>query len=95
MVSQTPIQEFKNMFKKGITEGLEQPGRAGGDKGTMRFVESPNDHWRNGYLLVSHSEFKAMKPILVGRTKADISPNQCPGCVMDAAAGTSTKAGQS
>lgn len=95
MISQTLTQEIKTMFKKGICEGLEQSARAGGDGGTMRFLESPNDPWRNGYLIVSPSEFKAMKASLVGQPKVRTSPNQCPGCVIDATLATATKAGQS
>lgn len=95
MVSQTPPHEFKNIFKKGTCEGLEQPARTGGDTGIMRFVESPNDPWRNGYLILSHSEYDVMKPILVGQTNADTFHSQCPGCVMEATVATAIRAGQS
>ena len=78
------------MLKKGIGEGLEVSARAGGKGGAMRFLESPNDPWRNGYRIVSPSEFITMKSSLAGQPNARTSPNQCLGCEID-----TTKAGKS
>lgn len=78
------------MLKKGIRKGLEQSAEVGGNGGTIRFLESPNDPWRNGYRIVSPSEFMTMKPSLVGQPNGPTPHNQCPGCEIDA-----TKAGKS
>lgn len=78
------------MLKKGIGEGFELSARAGGNGGAMRFLESPNDPWLNGYRTISPTEFITMKSSLVGQLNARTSPNECLGCEIDA-----TKAGKS
>lgn len=72
------------MLSKGSGEILELSGSARVNGGTVRFSESPNDAWRNGYRMLSHSEFKAMEASLVGQPSA-LTSNDCPGCEMDAA----------
>lgn len=73
----------QTMLTKGSGESLDLSFSARVNGGTVRFSESPNDPWRNGYRMLSHSEFKAMEPSLVGQPSAHTS-NDCPGCEMDA-----------
>lgn len=79
------------MLMKGDTQGLVLQGGAG-TAGTVRFVESSDDPWRNGYRILSPSEFITMKASLVGQTAERTSPTLCPGCEMDAAQKTSPSA---
>lgn len=71
------------MLTKGSGESLDLSGSARVNGGTVRFTESPNDPWRNGYRMLSLSEFKAMEASLIERPSA-LTSNYCPGCEMDA-----------
>lgn len=78
--------------KQSIDERLEQSVRAAANEGSIRFLDSPNAPWRNGYRNLTPSEFETMKASLVGQPNARTSPNQCPGCVIDATLTAATKA---